>query len=74
MGELGKGIKSFKAGMGEEEDENYRRYEERRRIEEERRAREQRQLSGDPTRREPIDVTPRPAEPAAPPPRDEEIR
>jgi sec-independent protein translocase protein TatA len=74
MGELGKGIKSFKAGMGDEEDENYRRFEERRRMEEERRAREQRQLSGD--RREPIDVTPRPSDPVAPPPppRDEEIR
>ena len=75
MGELGKGIKSFKSGMGDEDEENYRRYEERRRMEEERRAREQRQLSGDAARREPIDVTPRPAEPAAPPPpRDEEPR
>jgi sec-independent protein translocase protein TatA len=73
MGELGKGIKSFKSGMADEDDENYRRYEQRR-AEEERRAREQRQLPDDAARREPIDVTPRPSEPAAPPPRDDEAR
>lgn len=73
MGELGKGIKSFKSGMADEDDENYRRYEERR-SEEERRAREQRQLSGDAGRREPIDVTPRASEPAPPPRRDDEAR
>ena len=71
MGELGKGIKSFKSGMADEDDENYRRYEQRR-TEEERRAREQRQLSDDASRREPIDVTPRPSDPAARPPRDDE--
>ena len=75
MGELGKGIKSFKAGMADEDDDNYRRYAEQRRAEDERRAREQRQISGDVGRNEPIDVTPRPAEPAAPPPpRDDELR
>ena len=68
MGELGKGIKSFKEGMGDEDDDKYRRYEERRR-----RAEEQRQLR-DQRPGEPIDVTPRPAEPAAPPPRDDEAR
>ena len=71
MGELGKGIKSFKSGMADEDDENYRRYEQRR-TEEERRAREQRQLSDDASRREPIDVTPRPSDAAARPPRDDE--
>ena len=74
MGELGKGIKSFKSGMAEEDEENFRRHSEQRRLEEERRAREQRQLRDDAARREPIDVTPRPSEPAAPPPRDDEQR
>lgn len=71
MGELGKGIKSFKSGLADEDDDNYRRYEQRR-TDEERRASEQRQLSGDTTQREPIDVTPRPSEPAARSPRDDE--
>ena len=76
MGEVGKGIKSFKQGMADEDDDNYRRYSDQRRGEEERRARDQRQLPGDTARSEPIDVTPRPAEPAAPPapPRDDEAR
>jgi sec-independent protein translocase protein TatA len=74
MGELGKGIKSFKAGMADEDDDNYRRYTDQRRAEEERRAQEQRRLSGDIGPREPIDVTPRPTEPAAAPPRDDEPR
>ena len=69
MGELGKGIKSFKEGMADDEDEKYRRYEERRRSEE-----QQRQLPGDGRPQEPIDVTPRPVEPSAPPPRDIEPR
>jgi sec-independent protein translocase protein TatA len=70
MGELGKGIKSFKEGMADDEDEKYRRYEERRRYEE-----QQRQLPREGRPQEPIDVTPRPAEPSAPPPpRDDEPR
>ena len=75
MGEVGKGIKSFKQGMADEDDDNYRRYEQRR-ADEERRTREQRQLSGDIGPREPIDVTPRASEPAPPPPppRDDEAR
>ena len=70
MGELGKGIKSFKEGMADEDDDKYRRYEEQRRAE------EQRQLPREQARpQEPIDVTPRPAEPAAPPPlKDDENR
>jgi sec-independent protein translocase protein TatA len=61
MGELGKGIKSFKSGMEDEDDEKYRRYEERRRFEEQQRLRDQ----------QPIDITPTappPAQPATPPP------
>ena len=69
MGELGKGIKSFKEGMADEDDDKYRRYEEQRRAE------EQRQLPREQARpQEPIDVTPRRAEPAAPPPKDDENR
>ena len=37
MGELGKGIKSFKEGMADEDDDKFRRYEEQRRTEEQRR-------------------------------------
>lgn len=33
MGEMGKGLKSFKEGMGEEDEEKLRRYDERRRSE-----------------------------------------
>ena len=65
MGELGKGIKSFKEGMADEDDEKVRRYEEQRRTE------PPRQLPRDEGRRDPIDVTPRPSEPA---PRDDEAR
>ena len=62
MGDVAKGLKSFKQGMAEEDDDKQRRYDEQRRNEPPRRiARDQ----------EPIDVTPRPAEPAAPPPEDE---
>ena len=64
MGELGKGIKSFKEGMGDEEEEKRKRYEEQR-------SSETRQLPRD---QEPIDVTPRPTEPAAAPSRDDETR
>jgi len=66
MGDVAKGLKSFKQGMSEDEDEKQKRYNE------ERRAEPPRQLPRD---QEPIDVTPRPAEPAAPPPpRDDEAR
>ena len=65
MGDMAKGIKSFKQGMADEDDEKMRRYDEQRRNE------PPRQL---PREQEPIDVTPRPAEPVAPPPRDDEVR
>ena len=63
MGDVAKGLKSFKQGMADDEDEKRQRHE------------QQRQLPRDQARpAEPIDVTPRPAEPAAPPPRDDEAR
>ena len=63
MGDVAKGIKSFKAGMADEEEEKRRDFE------------RQRQLPRDEARpQEPIDVTPRPAEPAAPPPGKDETR
>jgi sec-independent protein translocase protein TatA len=65
MGDVAKGLKSFKQGMSEDEDEKRKRYDEQRRAE------PPRQLPRD---QEPIDVTPRPSEPAAPPPRDDEAR
>jgi len=65
MGELGKGMKSFKQGLNDEEDDARKRYEEQRRAE------GQRQLPRD---QQPIDVTPRRDEPAAAPPRDDEAR
>jgi sec-independent protein translocase protein TatA len=70
MGDVAKGIKSFKKGIAEEEDEKRQRYEEQRRSE------PPRQLPRDEAApREPIDVTPRSAEPSAPPPpRDDEPR
>lgn len=65
MGDVAKGLKSFKQGMADEDDEKYRRYDEQRR--------DPRQLPRDQGRpQEPIDVTPRPGEPA--PPKDEEAR
>ena len=65
MGDVAKGLKSFKQGMADEDDEKYRRYDEQRR--------DPRQLPLDQGRpQEPIDVTPRPGEPAAP--KDEEAR
>jgi sec-independent protein translocase protein TatA len=67
MGDVAKGLKSFKQGMADEEDDKHRRYDEQRRG-------EPRQLPREQVRPpEPIDVTPRPAEPA-PPPRDDEAR
>ena len=63
MGDVAKGIKSFKAGMADEDEDKRRRYDEQRKA-------EPRQLPRD---QEPIDVTPRPAEPSTPPPpRDDE--
>jgi sec-independent protein translocase protein TatA len=68
MGDVAKGIKSFKQGMADEEDEKSRRYDEQRRNE------PPRQLPRDQGRpQEPIDVTPR-REEAAPRPRDDEAR
>jgi sec-independent protein translocase protein TatA len=69
MGDVAKGLKSFKQGMADEDDDKQRRYDEQRRNE------PPRQLPRDERPQEPIDVTPRPAEPAAPPPpRDDEAR
>jgi sec-independent protein translocase protein TatA len=69
MGDVAKGLKSFKQGMNDDEDEQRRRYDEQRRE-------PPRQLPRDQVRpADPIDVTPRPADPVAPPPpRDDEIR
>jgi sec-independent protein translocase protein TatA len=64
MGDVAKGLKSFKQGMADDEDEKRKRYEEQRRA-------EQRQL---PREQEPIDVAPRPVEPSASPLRDDEAR
>ena len=70
MKDVAKGMKSFKEGMADEDDEKVRRYDEQRRNE------PPRQLPRDDTRpQEPIDVTPRREEPVAPPPpRDDEAR
>jgi sec-independent protein translocase protein TatA len=64
MGDVAKGLKSFKQGMADDEDEKRKRYEEQRRSEPPRLPREQ----------DPIDVTPRrdEQEPSATPPRDDE--
>ncbi|HEX3421862.1 MAG TPA: twin-arginine translocase TatA/TatE family subunit [Sphingomicrobium sp.] len=64
MGDVAKGLKSFKQGMADDEEEGRRRYDEQRRNE------PPRQLPRD---QEPIDVTPR-REESAPPPRDNEPR
>lgn len=56
MGDVAKGLKSFKQGMADEEDEKKKQYEAQRRL-----------PSDEPRPAEPIDVTPRPADPAAPP-------
>jgi sec-independent protein translocase protein TatA len=65
MKDVAKGMKSFKEGMADDEEEKRKRYEEQRRAEPQRLPRDQ----------DPIDVTARPAEPAAPPPpRDDESR
>jgi len=66
MGDVATGLKSFKQGMADEDDEKLRRYDEQRRD-------PPRQIPRDEARpQEPIDVTPRPTEPA--PPRDDEAR
>jgi sec-independent protein translocase protein TatA len=62
MKDVAKGMKSFKEGMADEDDEKVKRYDEQRRA-------DPRQLP-----RDPIDVTPRPADPVASPPRDDEPR
>jgi sec-independent protein translocase protein TatA len=78
MGDVAKGLKSFKQGMADEDEEKQRRFEEQRRYEEQqRRSEPPRQLPReDAAYREPIDVTPRREEPVAPPPppRDDEPR
>ena len=71
MGDVAKGLKSFKQGMADDEDEKRHRYEEQRRSE------PPRQLPREDVRsQEPIDVTPHREEPVAPPPppRDDEAR
>jgi sec-independent protein translocase protein TatA len=72
MGDVAKGLKSFKQGMADDDDEKRHRYEEQRRNE------PPRQLPREDVRsQEPIDVTPRREEPVAPPPpppRDDEAR
>jgi sec-independent protein translocase protein TatA len=64
MGDVAKGLKSFKLGMADEDDDKRQKYEEQRR----------RQLSDDKRPQDTIDITPRPSEPAAPPPRNDESR
>ena len=70
MNDVAKGLKSFKQGMADDEDEKQRRYNEQRRAE------PPRQLPRDDAApREPIDVTPRREEPvASPPARDDDQR
>jgi sec-independent protein translocase protein TatA len=63
MGDLAKGMKQFKAGMADEDEEKQRRYEEHRRAEPPRLPRDQ----------DPIDVTARREEQARTP-RDDETR
>ena len=64
MKDVAKGMKSFKEGMTDEEDDARKRHEDKR---------------NDPPRSigrqdQPIDVTPRSADPTSPPPRDDEAR
>ena len=69
MGDVAKGLKSFKQGMADEDDDKRHRYEEQRRQEPPR-------LRDDVRPQDPIDVTPRPADPVTPPPppRDDQAR
>ena len=64
MGDVAKGLKSFKQGMADEDEDKRREYE------------RQRQLRNDARPQDPIDVTPRPADPVTPPPppRDDQAR
>ena len=64
MGDLAKGMKQFKQGMADEDEDKQRRYEEHRRSEPPRLPRDQ----------DPIDVTARREEQAARSSRDDEIR
>ena len=64
MKDVAKGMKSFKEGMADDEDEKRKRYEEQRRAEPPRLPRDQ----------DPIDVTPRREDPVASPSRDDEAR
>jgi sec-independent protein translocase protein TatA len=65
MGELGKGIKNFKEGMSDEEEDKRKRYDEQRRSEPPRLPRDQ----------DPIEVTPVREDPTTPPPpRDDDAR
>jgi len=67
MGDVAKGLKSFKQGMADDEEEKRQHYEDQRRNE------PPRQLPRDQARpQEPIDVTPRAPDPAAPPPPKED--
>ena len=70
MGDVAKGLKSFKQGMADEEEDKRRDYDQQRRND------PPRQLPRDDAdSREPIDVTPRREEPVTPPPpRDDEAR
>jgi len=69
MGDVAKGLKSFKQGMSEEEEDKRKAYDEQRRAE------PTRQLPREEARpADPIDVTPGSAEPDRPPLRDEESR
>ena len=67
MGELGKGLKSFKQGIADEDEEKKQRYDEQRRAD------PPRQLPRDQAQ-DPIDVTSRRADSSASVPRDEESR
>lgn len=67
MGDVAKGLKSFKQGMADEDDDKVRRYDDQRRN-------DPRQLPRDPAgAQDPIDVTARSADPVAPP-RDDDAR
>ena len=70
MGDVAKGLKSFKQGMADEDEDKRRDYDQQRRND------PPRQLPrDDASSREPIDVTPRRDEPVTPPPpRDDETR
>ena len=69
MGDVAKGLKSFKQGMSEEEDDKRKAYDEQRRAD------PPRALPRDEARpADPIDVTPRERDPAPPPPRDDDPR